>query len=368
MDARNKKIVRVSVLGILANLLLAGFKVFVGIISNSLAIILDAVNNFSDTLSSIITIIGAHFSSKAPDKNHPMGHGRAEYLSTVIIAMIIMYIGITALTESVHKIIVPAEVNYRVETVAVVIVAIIVKILLGLYVRQRGKKLDSGSLVGSGLDALYDAVISTMTLIAIIVFFATGLQVEAYLAAGISLFIIYSGFKLIRNAFSIIIGERASSVITRKIKADIAKIDGVNDAFDLLMHDYGSGTTLASVNIEIDHKLRAGDIDEISRKIQKTIYKKYHVTISSVGIYAINLDNQAVEKLWRQVDEIRDRYEHIINIHGFRVDFEDKEISFDVIVDFVANRHAYYQKFCDEVQASILNYKINVLLDSDISD
>ena len=369
MNARNRKIIRVSILGIVTNLVLAGFKVFVGILSNSIAIILDAVNNFSDTLSSIVTIIGARFASKSPDKKHPMGHGRSEYLSTVIIAILIIYIGLTALVESVKKIITPVDVDYQTQTIAVVSVAIVVKIILGLYVRHRGKKLNSGSLIGSGIDALFDAVISTATLIAIIFYFVTGKQIEAYLAAAISLVIIFSGLRMIWRAFSIILGERADPALTQRIKKDIAKIDGVNGAFDLFMHDYGNGFTVASVNIEVNHALTAAEIDDLSRLVQKTIYKKYRIILSSVGIYAIDLDDPVAEKYWRIVNEIADRYEHIINIHGFNVDQRDKEISFDIVVGFTTpNRRSYYQKFCREVQVAIPDYAINVVLDADISD
>lgn len=369
MKARSRKIIRVSILGIVVNLALAGFKIFVGLLSNSIAIILDAVNNFSDSLSSIVTIVGTRFASKAPDKHHPMGHGRSEYLSTVIIAMIIIYIGLTAMIESVKKIIDPPAVNYTTQTVIVVSVAIVAKILLGLYVRHRGKKLQSGSLIGSGLDALYDAIISVATLTAIIIYYATGWEIEAYLAAAISLFILYSGIKLVRGAFSIIIGERPSSDLTRRIKNSIAQFGGVNGAFDLVMHDYGNGSTVASVNIEIDHEMRASDIDDLTRSIQKAIYRKYRIILSSIGIYAIDLSDPEVERLWQKVSGICDHYDKIIELHGFHVDLHDHEISFDIVVDFTTpNRRNYYQKFCREVEAKIPNYQISVTLDSDISD
>ena len=369
MNKRSRKIIRVSILGIIVNLALAGFKIFVGLLSNSIAIILDAVNNFSDSLSSIVTIIGTTFANKAPDKNHPMGHGRSEYLSTVIIGGLIMYIGLTALIESVKKIITPEPVDYQNVTVIVVAVALVAKILLGLYVRHRGKKLESSALVGSGIDALYDAIISAATLVAIVVFFTTNISIEPYLAAAISLFILRSGAKLIKEAFSTILGERADPKLTKHIKADIAKIEGVNGAFDLVIHDYGNGFILASVNIEVDHKLTASDIDDLSRTIQKTIYKKHRIIINSVGIYAIDLSNAEIEKLWRTVATIRENYDHIMEIHGFHVDLEDHEISFDIVVDFTTtNRRAYYQKFCREVESVIQDYKIDVTLDADISD
>lgn len=369
MTSRNRSIMRVSLVGIAANLLLSAFKIVVGIFSNSIAIIIDAVNNLSDIMSSVVTILGAHFAGKQPDKEHPMGHGRSEYLSTVIIAILIIYIGLTALVESIRKIVTPEAVNYQTSTVIVVVAAIVIKILLGLYVHARGKKLQSGSLIGSGIDALYDAVISTATLVAIIIFFTTGWSIEAYLAAGISLFILHSGVKLLRSAFSTILGQRPDANLSRKIKESIVEFPEVEGAYDLVIHDYGAGSTIASVNIEVDRHLTAAQIDNLSRDIQKTIFKKYKVIISSVGTYAIDLDNSDVEKLWRMTKTIADKYEHITQLHGFHVELKEKSIHLDVVVDFQPeNRRAYYDKFCRELKSALPDYKLNIVQDSDISD
>ena len=369
MKNRNRSIVRVSLVGVLANLVLSAFKITVGLLSNSIAIIIDAVNNLSDIMSSVVTIIGAHFAGKAPDKEHPMGHGRSEYLSTVIIAILIIYIGLTALVESIRKIITPEPVNYQTTTVIVVVAAIVVKILLGLYVHARGKKLQSGSLIGSGIDALYDAVISTATLVAIIIFFTTGWSIEAYLAAGISLFIVHSGLRLLRGAFSTILGQRPDAELSRKIKQSIADMPDVNGAFDLVLHDYGTGSTIASVNIEVDRHLKASQVDHLSRDIQKTIFKKYKVMISSVGIYAIDLDNPDVKKLWHTTKTIADKYEHIMQLHGFHADLNEKKIHFDVVVDFaLEDRRAYFAKFSRELKEAIPDYELNIIQDVDISD
>lgn len=369
MKSRNRAIMRVSFVGIFANLLLSAFKIIVGLLSNSIAIIIDAVNNLSDIMSSVVTIIGAHFAGKEPDKEHPMGHGRSEYLSTVIIAILIIYIGLTALVESVRKIITPEPVNYQTTTIIVVVAAIIIKVLLGIYVHARGKKLQSGSLIGSGLDALYDAVISTATLIAIIIFFTTGWSVEAYLAAGISLFIIYSGIKLIRSAFSTILGQRPDAKLSRKIKQSIAELPDVNGAFDLILHDYGTGSQIASVNIEVDRHLTAAQLDHLSRDIQKVIFKKYKVIISSVGIYAIDLSHPEVKKLWRATKTIADKYEHIVQLHGFHADLNEKVIHFDVVVDFAPeDRRAYFAKFSRELKDAIPDYELDITQDTDVSD
>ncbi|MBR5670070.1 cation transporter [Candidatus Saccharibacteria bacterium] len=369
MTNRNRSIMRVSLVGIAANLILSAFKIVVGIFSNSIAIIIDAVNNLSDIMSSVVTIIGAHFAGKEPDKEHPMGHGRSEYLSTVIIAVLIIYIGLTALVESIRKIIVPEAVNYQVTTIIVVSAAIVIKVLLGLYVRARGKKLQSGSLIGSGIDALYDAIISAATLVAIIIFYTTGWSIEAYLAACISLFILHSGIKLLRSAFSTILGQRPDANLSRKIKESIAEFPEVEGAYDLVVHDYGAGSTIASVNIEVDRHLKASQVDHLSRDIQKAIFKKYKVMISSVGIYAIDLDNPDVKKLWHTTKTIADKYEHIIQLHGFHADLNEKKIHFDVVVDFaLEDRRAYFAKFSRELKEAIPDYELIITQDVDTSD
>ena len=237
INKRKKAIVRTSIIGVLANFLLAAFKALVGILSNSIAIILDAVNNLSDMMSSIVTLVGVHIGDKAPDKKHPMGHGRYEYLSTAIIAVIIMYIGVTAFIESIKKIISPDEANYTSVTFVIVSVAIIVKILVGIYFRKVGKRVDSDSLRASGTDALFDSIVSTATLVAAIIFLTTGVAIEAYLAAAISLLIVYSGYKMLRGIFSVIVGERADPELSKQIKTEIKSLKGVEGAFDLILHD-----------------------------------------------------------------------------------------------------------------------------------
>ncbi|MBO7659421.1 MAG: cation diffusion facilitator family transporter, partial [Clostridia bacterium] len=144
---REKAIVKTSIVGIVTNILLVGFKAFVGLVSNSIAVILDAVNNLSDALSSVVTIIGAKLGAKQPDKKHPLGYGRIEYLSSMIVAALVLYAGITSLVESIKKIIHPEAADYSTVSIIIISVAIVVKLLLGLYVKKQGKKVNSGALV-----------------------------------------------------------------------------------------------------------------------------------------------------------------------------------------------------------------------------
>jgi cation diffusion facilitator family transporter len=366
---RQKVIIRTSIVGIVGNFFLAAFKAFVGILTNSIAIILDAVNNFSDMLSSIVTIAGILLANKAPDRRHPMGHGRYEYLSTAVIAIIIIYIGITAIKESINKIINPEDVTYNALSIAIVAVAVIVKIFIGLYFRKTAKKVDSDSLKASGTDALFDSIISFATIISAVIYLTTGFKTEAYLATIISVLIIRSGLMMLREIFSVIAGERVSPELSKNIKKSVREVPGVKGAFDLMIHDYGTQMIFCSLNIEVEESLTAREIDDISREVRRKVFYGYHIYISSVGIYSINTESEEINKMYRRVKELLSHYDHVIQMHGFHVDEKKREISFDVVLSFdVKNRRAYYLAIKRHLRKTFPKYSINIALDSDYSD
>lgn len=366
---RQKAIERTSIVGILGNLILVALKIFVGLMTNSIAIILDAVNSFSDMLSSFVTVIGIRLANKNPDKRHPMGYGRYEYLSTAIIAVIIMYVGVTALRESIDKIINPGNTNYTTLSLIIVGMAIFIKIFIGVYYRKIAKKVDSDSLRASGTDALLDSVISFATLVAAIIYLASGVAIEAYLAAIISVLIVNSGVKMLRDIFSVILGERVDSELSKKIKKSIKQVEGVKGVYDLMIHDYGTNMTFCSVNIEVNERLTAREIDDISRDVRRKVFYGYHIFISSVGIHSVNTESEKVKRIYGRVKSIMGMYEHVIQIHGFHLDEKKKEISFDVVISFEAkNRRAYYLAIKRHLRKAFPGYNINLALNSDYSD
>ena len=192
-NSRDKVIIRTSVIGILTNVLLAAFKAAVGFLSNSIAVILDAVNNLSDALSSVITIVGTKLAGKLPDKKHPLGYGRIEYLSAMIVSGLVLYAGITSAVESVKKIIHPENPDYSPVSLIIIAVAVAAKVFLGRYVKAQGRKVNSGSLVASGSDALNDAILSSSVLASALIFMLSGISLEAWVG-------IRSPFSLLRRA------------------------------------------------------------------------------------------------------------------------------------------------------------------------
>lgn len=368
-ETRNKKIIKTSIIGIIANFILAIFKVVVGFLSGSIAIILDAVNNLSDTLSSIVTIAGVKFANRAPDKNHPLGHGRFEYLGTAIIATVISYIGFTAIFESIGKIINPNEVNYTFITFLVVSVSVIIKILLGCYYKKIAKQVDSDSLKNSGFDAMMDALISAATIIAGLIYVIWGISIEAYLATLISVFIIYSGFRMLRESFSVILGERVDSDLSRRIKQAICEIDGVYGAYDLLIHDYGTGRSYASVNIDVLDTLSVVEVDDISREVRHLVGQRFRIYVSSVGIFPINTKDKHTVEVRNNIKAMMLMNDHIRQIHGFRIDEKAKEITFDVVIDFsVKDQNALRRRIIKELKRVYPDYHFVISIDLDFSD
>ena len=366
---REKIVIRTSFLSICANLVLVGFKAAVGLLSNSIAIISDAINNLSDALSSIITIIGIKLAGKAPDKKHPYGYGRIEYIASLVVSAIVLYAGITAFIESVKKIFVPEEVGYDVITLIVLIASIVVKFTLGLYVKKKGKDVKSDSLVASGTDAFNDAILSISVLVSAIIYMIFNINIEAYVGAILSIFIIKTGIDLIKKSVNSVLGTRVESKLTKSIKREVLKEENVQGAFDLVLNDYGPNKYLGSIHIEVPDTLSVAEIDRISRNITKRISKKYGVILHTIGVYSINTKDKNIIEAKKKIEEIVFSHEEILQMHGFYLDVEDKTINFDIIIDFKSKeREKIYQDIYDKVQKEFNDYAIVITLDVDASD
>jgi len=366
---RDSIIVRTSIIGIVANVFLAAFKAIVGILSNSIAIVLDAVNNLSDAMSSVITIVGTKLAGRRPDKKHPLGYGRIEYLSATIISVIVLYAGVTSFVESVKKIISPEKADYSTVTLVIVAAAVIVKIILGRHVKSVGEKVNSESLIASGTDATLDSIISASTLVAAAIYMSLGISLEAWLGAVISIVIIKSGIEMLRDAVSQILGERADASFTKAIKMTIAGFPEVNGAYDLILHDYGPDTYTGSVHIEIPDTMTAGDIDKLTRKIRRKIYQEYKVMLEGVGVYSINTKNDKPHAMMETCRKIVMSQEHVLQMHGFYVDEELKNITFDMVISFKANnREAILKEVIEQIREVYPDYEVTIAADADFSD
>ncbi len=368
-DKRGKIIIRTSVVGIMANVFLAGFKAAIGILSNSIAIVLDAVNNLSDALSSVITIIGTKLAGREPDKKHPFGYGRIEYLSSLVISLIVLYAGITSFIESVKKIVSPQVPEYSVLSLVIVGVAVFVKVGLGLYVSKTGEKVNSDSLVNSGKDALLDSVISSATLIAALVFTYLGISLEAYLGAIISLVIIKAGYEMLSETISKLLGEPGDVELLMEIKKTVCSFPEVNGAYDLILHNYGPDTYNGSIHVELEDDCPITRLDELTREIMKAVYMKHRVILTAVGVYSVNTKDEYVKTLRQEIEKCVLSHEHVKQIHGFYYNKKDNSVRFDAVISFdAASRQAVYEKLLESLKSTYPDISFTVAMDMDYGE
>ena len=366
--SREKTIIKTSIIGIIANVFLAGFKAAIGLLSNSIAITLDAVNNISDAGSSLITIVGAKLAGREPDKKHPFGYGRIEYLSAMIISVIVLYAGITSLVESVKQIIYPETPDYSVISLVIVAVAVVVKFFLGRYVKATGEKVNSDSLINSGEDARLDSVISASTLVAAVIFLAFGLSLEAWLGAIISLIIIKSGVEMLKETVSRILGENNDPELAKVIKQTVRSFPDVQGAYDLVLHNYGPDAWNGSIHIEIPDTYSADKLDALIRDIEETVYRKHNVILTAVGVYSMNTKDTEISETRKAVRDIAMAHEYVKGMHGFYLDREKKSMRFDVVISFDAeDRKAVYTSVVEDVQKAFPDYELRIAMDLDLS-
>ena len=366
---REKTIIKTSIIGIIANVFLAGFKAVIGLMTNSIAIVLDAVNNISDAGSSLITIVGTKLAGKEPDKKHPFGYGRIEYLSAMIIAVIVLYAGITSFVESVKHIIHPETPEYNTISLVIVAVAVVIKILLGRYVKGVGEKVNSDSLINSGEDATLDSVISASTLVAAGIFLVFHVSLEAWLGAIISIVIIKSGIEMLKGTISQILGESNDVEIARKIKETVMSFPDVQGAYDLVLNNYGPDTWNGSIHIEVPDTYSADQLDQLIRKIQVAVYQQHHIILTAIGVYSVNTKDEEIIEAQKKVREIVFSHPHVNQMHGFYLNKEEQSMRFDLVISFDAkDRKALYGEVVSDVQKAFPDYALQVAMDIDYSE
>lgn len=365
---REKKIIKTSILGILANIMLVAGKLIVGLIAQSISIIGDAVNNLTDAVSSIITIIGTKLSSKKPNKKHPYGYGRIEYVTSLVISAVVFVAGATAIYEAVRTFIDKKEVSYSMYTIIVVGIAVLVKVFLGIYYKKMGQKYDSENLKASGSDALMDALLSFSTFVVALLCFiyndAYKWNLEAFLGIIIGLFIVKTGVELLMNSVSLLIGKSSDRSTVLKLKKIVQTNKNVKGVYDVILNNYGPSKVIGTVHIEVDDDLTAKEIHRITREIQAEAYTKLGI-ILTVGIYASNNDNDIAKDIKSTIAALVNDTLEIVQYHGFYFDEEKKLVTFDVVFDFDVENQTeildeFKQKLCDKYQ----DYSFEIIVDN----
>ena len=365
---RDRLIVRTSIIGIITNVFLAAFKAAIGLLSHSIAVVLDAVNNLSDALSSLITIIGTKLSAKLPDKKHPLGYGRIEYLTALVVAAIVLYAGATSLVESVKKIIHPETADYSLVSLVIIAVAVVVKLLLGRYVKAQGKKANSAALEASGADASFDAVLSASVLLSAIIFLVFGISLEAWVGVVISGFIIKSGIEMITETLDDILGKRADVELTGKIRSSALEEDEVRGVYDIIVNNYGPNKNTSSLHVELPDVMTVDQVDVLTRRIQARVYKATGVIVTGVGVYAYNTKDDEAAAIRNRVMNLVLSHDWALQLHGFHADTAAKTLRFDVVMSFDITPEEGLATLYGEVQSAFPDYTIHIVPDVDAAD
>ncbi len=365
---RDTVIVQTSIIGIVANILLVVIKGIIGFSTNSIAIVLDALNNFSDATSSVVTIIGTKLSRKKPDKKHPLGYGRIEYLAEMVVSGLIIFAGVVALHESIQGIIAPEPVDYSPVALIIYGITVFIKLILGSYVRAQGKKVQSGTLVASGVDALFDALITVSVLVSAFIYIFTGVSLEAYLGCIISIIIIKSGIQMMMEPTNQILGMRADSSTSKKIKDILNDVPEIYGAYDLFLQNYGTDKLVASVHIEVPADMTIEEFDVLTRKVERLVFKKTGVMLVAVGAYANYGKDSKFDMMRHEIEQIVLSHGWALNMHGFYIEESDKDVRFDVVLDFDFDPEDCMNTLYEELNAAYPDYSFSIVRDLDISD
>lgn len=365
---RSKEIIRTSIIGIVANVLLAAFKATVGLLASSVAIVMDAVNNLSDALSSVITIIGTKLSARPADREHPFGYGRVEYFSAIIIAVIVLSAGITSLIESVKKIFEPTEPDYNTVTLVVIVVAIVVKLVLGQFVKKQGKKLKSDALIASGSDALFDAVITLATLVSAGIMLLWHVSLDGILGALISVVIIKAGIEMLASPVNELLGARVSQDLVKEIVKEVGEFEGVHGVFDIILHNYGPNLLIGSLHVNVYDTMDAYEIHGLTRRISELMNER-HGIIMTVGVYAIATGENRRAELQSKVMQTLAKHDEVVQVHGFHYFEKEHRISVDIVPDIsVHDEAALCSKLTSELKALVLDEEITIVIDHNFSE
>ena len=339
--------------GIICNLILSVFKLIIGTVSNSVSITADATNNISDAGSSIVTLVGFRLSGKPADKDHPYGHARIEYISSLIISFIILLIGCSIFKESVTKIFKPEESLFNIATVIVLIASILVKLWLAVFNKYLGKQIDSKALEATAIDSRNDVITTAAVLLASVISHFTGFNLDGYMGVIVSVFIFISGINLVKETLDPLLGQPPTKEMFDSIEKKILSYDNVLGVHDLMVHSYGPNTYFASAHIEMDAKIDILVCHDIMDQIERDFKRDLNIHLV-VHLDPTILDSPEINELKEMVNDIICGIDRELTFHDFRVVVgeENKNVLFDVVVP-------PEYKYSDEELEKIITEKIS---------
>lgn len=332
-STREGTVVAVSALGILLNVALAGVKIIIGATASSIAILSEGVNNATDSVTALMAIIGAKVSGRHPTEKHPFGFGRIEYLTSLIISVLIIVTGIELIKSSVQRIFHPEEMTVSYVALMIIAISAIAKYLLGSYTLREGKRVDSGALTAVGTENRNDSFISAVTILSALVFLIFHVSIDAYVGVLMALIVLKAGFDVLKDTLSDLLGQAGKKDLADKLYAVIRAEPIVLNAADMMLHNYGPDAYSGSVNIEIDHAKTLGEIYARIHALQLKILREYRITMV-FGMYAVDHDHEEMREIRAHIAAFVRDHEHVLSYHALYIDPATQDLYCDLAVDY----------------------------------
>ena len=363
-QTRESIIVRTSALSIILNLLIAGIRIVTGLATASIAIFSEGVNNAMDAMTSVLTLVGTKLAGKHPDEKHPFGYGRIEYLTSLIISVMIFLVGLELLESSIKLVIKPQDLSISLLSLVVVAISAIIKFFLGVYTIRAGKKVDSKSLIAVGLEGRNDSFASVLTIASAVIFLVFHISIDGWIGIVMSGLILKVGIDVFRETISELIGRPGQKELANKLYKKIRQYPGVIGAADMMLHNYGPGAWSGSVNIEIDHGENIGDIYGNIHKLQLEIMEEYHVTMV-FGIYAVDNDSEEGKALRKTMADFVRATDHVVSYHALYLDTSNHIFYCDLVVDYdLKDWEELRTKFTEMMREKRPEYQVHLTIET----
>lgn len=307
-----------GVMGIVLNIILFAIKYFAGIISGSIAVTADAFNNLSDAGSSVITLAGIRMASKKPDRDHPFGHGRMEYLSGLAVSVIIILVGVELFRSSVDKIMNPSDVDTSIVAIVILVISIAVKCYMFFYNRSVGKKINSAGMKATALDCIGDAVATGVVLVSTVISHFTQLQIDGWCGLLVSAFIVYAGIRSVKETVNPLLGMPPEKEFLEQVEALAMSYEKIIGIHDLMVHDYGPGRIVVSLHAEVDGKEDIFELHDMIDNAERKLGEELGC-IAVIHMDPIETDNEVTNEIKEKICRAMIEFDDSITIHDFRV-------------------------------------------------
>ncbi|KGK88855.1 cation diffusion facilitator family transporter [Clostridium sp. HMP27] len=340
-----------SIIGIVVNAILFGVKLAVGIVSGSISVTADAFNNLSDTTSSIITMLGFKLASKPADEEHPFGHGRIEYLSGLIVSFMVLLVGFEFVKSSYSRIINPTPVKFEIIPFILIVLSVFTKVWLSRFNKYIGKTINSSALQASSMDALGDVFTSSCVALSLLLSKWIAFPIDGYIGMLVSLFILYSGYSLIKDTLDPLLGTAPDSDLVEKITSSLLSYEYITGTHDLIIHNYGPNKFIATVHAEVPQDISIVKIHDVIDRAEKEISEKLNVVLV-VHMDPINTNDEEVNYAKSEVESIITKYSMIKSLHDFRMvgEGDTKNLIFDIVVCYTQK---LTDQFIEEIKSSL---------------